>query len=121
MSLHRLSFAFFVAGNDTYTGVPNHRSLPNSYDYLGQLVGLVRLPNEDNPSYRDRILDVQINPAGPTYTGLVNGMYRELGLSKFDALRVSPVYISATETLARSPVVEVKATKVILYEAWWGP
>lgn len=121
MSLKRLSFVFFVEGNDTYTGVPNHRLLPNSYDYLGQLVGLSRLPNESNVPFRDRILDVMVNPAGPTYTGLVNGIYRELGLSKFDAIRISPVYATETETVGRSPVIEVKATKLILYEAWWGP
>lgn len=120
MSSHRVSIVFYVDGNNTFTGVPNKKPFPNTYDYLGQLVGLPRLPNEKNPSYRDRILDVKVNPAGPTYNGLVNGIYRELGLSKFDAFSVSPVYASATETVARSPVVEIKATKVVLYEAWWG-
>lgn len=121
MASHRLSVTFYVEGTNSTTGVPARRIIPNTYDYVGQLVGLPRLPGgESNVSYRDRILDVSVNKAGNSYRGIVNGLYRELGLTKFSAVRITPTYSSPNVTVGRSPVLEVKATKVILYEAWWA-
>lgn len=54
----------------------------NVFDEFGLLLGLRRLPAERNESFRNRILDVFVNPGNATKTGLVNGIARELGIDK---------------------------------------
>lgn len=52
----------------------------NFFDEFGALLSCPRLFGENNYSYKERILDVFINPASSTKVGLINGTARELGL-----------------------------------------
>jgi hypothetical protein len=54
----------------------------NVFDEFGLLLGLRRLPAERNEVFKNRILDVFVNPGNATKSGLHNGIARELGVSK---------------------------------------
>ena len=56
----------------------------NSFDEMGLLLSLQRNPGEKNTPYRSRLKDVYTNPGNSTYTGLINGISRELGVSHSD-------------------------------------
>jgi len=75
------------------------RTYFNRFDDFGYKMGLKRLPEELNHAYRERIKDVMVHRAGPSYGGICNGIVRELGLTSFDqALLVRP----ATNPLSQS-------------------
>jgi hypothetical protein len=69
------------------TSVPT--AVANELDYHGTLLGLERLPAERNAEYRRRLVDVYVHRANSSYTGLVNGITRELGLELFKPIRIS--------------------------------
>lgn len=54
----------------------------NFFDEFGLLLGLSRLPKENNINYKKRLLDVFQRPANSTKQGLLNAVVRELGLTK---------------------------------------
>ena len=54
----------------------------NFFDEFGALFGCTRLYGEKNFDYKNRLLDVFINPANSTKFGLANGIARELGLRR---------------------------------------
>jgi hypothetical protein len=70
-------------------GVPVSNPINNELDYLGTLIGLERLPEERNDSYKGRLLDVYVSRANSSYTGLVNGITRELGLEFFSPITIT--------------------------------
>lgn len=55
----------------------------NFMDEFGALLGCKRLYAEKNIDYKNRLLDIFINPSNSTKRGLANGIARELGLRKF--------------------------------------
>lgn len=71
-----------------YTFTPQSNSVFNELDQLGLLLGLPRLEDEKNHSYKARLMDVFVNRASSTYRGLINGITRELGYSIFDAISI---------------------------------
>lgn len=95
------------------TGTTTPRNITNSFDYLGMLAGLPRLPGEKNDIYRKRLLDVYVHKANSSEQGLINGITRELGLEQFDALT-----IDYTGLAANSPRVIVRDVQVELYSNW---
>lgn len=92
--------------------VPEGRSTFNEFDSYGLLLGLERLPGERNASYKKRLLDVYVHRASSTYTGLINGITRELGLEFY-----SPITITLQTGLdpALNPAIEFKQNKVYIY------
>ena len=64
---------------NSYTGTPVRRNVATTVDLIGQLLALYRLPGESLSSFKERILDVCINPAGVPYERLYSGIARELG------------------------------------------
>lgn len=71
------------------TEEPIHERLPlllnpvwNTFDEMGLLLGASRLHGETNASYKERILDIFRRPASSTKEGLLNGVARELGLTR---------------------------------------
>lgn len=54
----------------------------NAFDEFGFLLGLSRLHLENNEDFKERILDVFRNPGSNTKQGVLNGIARELGLSR---------------------------------------
>lgn len=53
----------------------------NAFDEFGLLLGLQRLPYEQNEVYKERLLDVFRKPGSVTREGVQNGLSRELGLA----------------------------------------
>ena len=60
--------------------------LRNCFDEMGMLVSLERNLGEKNKSYKERILDVYINPGGSNYQGLINAISRELGIGQSEVI-----------------------------------
>lgn len=56
----------------------------NSFDGFALLASLERLPGESNDSLKERTIDAFANKGATHYGGLVAGINRELGLSRFD-------------------------------------
>jgi len=56
----------------------------NPFDSFGLLAGISRLPEESNYLFRERITDAFARRGDSSYTGLVNSINRELGLSRKD-------------------------------------
>ena len=83
-----ISHSFEVA-DVSIRGIPVPNPVFNEFDYFGTLLGLKRLPEEKNDSYKTRLLDVFTHRASSTYTGLVNGITRELGLTLFKPITIS--------------------------------
>ncbi len=63
----------------------------NFFDEIGVLLACPRLPMEPNFEYKVRIMDVFINPANASKSGLINGIGREL------ATRVVAVWEDPTQ------------------------
>lgn len=95
------------------TGTTTPRNIVNTFDFLGMLLGLPRLPGEKNDVYRTRLLDVYPHRANASESGLINGITRELGLEQFDALTVD-----YTGLAGNSPRVIVRDVQVELYSNW---
>lgn len=62
-----------------YYELENHQ-IWNFIDEFGMLLDLKRLPLESNEHFKDRILDVFINPSNASKEGLMNGIARQLGI-----------------------------------------
>jgi len=62
------------------TKTPEIYNVWNAFDELGLLLSLQRNPGEKNVGYKARLEDVGVNPGNSTYTGLINGISRELGV-----------------------------------------
>jgi len=70
-------------------------------DSLGILVGIDRLPGEDSATYLDRLSLAVISSRSAGYTGLMNQICLELGLSMFQAIQISgPAGASIQSSLA---------------------
>jgi len=54
----------------------------NYFDEFGYLLGCPRIHGEKNSEYKERILDVFVNKPGASMDQLLNGISRELGLTK---------------------------------------
>lgn len=70
------------------TGVPQPYAVFNEFDSYGTLLGLPRLRGEKNTDYKKRLLDVFTRRASATYTGLLNGITRELGLEFYKPINI---------------------------------
>lgn len=102
----------FTVKDIAHRAVPTSRAVFNEFDYFGTLLGLERLPEEKNKEYKSRLMDVFVNRANSLYTGLVNGITRELGLSKFRPLLIE---LSSSLPVDKCPSVEILDNKVIIY------
>lgn len=89
------------------------KNIFNSLDDHGVLVGIPRLKGEPNKTYKQRLLDVGVNKANSSYSGLLNGINRELGLTMYDAITVTQ---SSPVTEGYVPMIEVDHATLILYE-----
>src|SRR3990167_226837 len=94
---------------------PEAHHVFNELDQQGLLLGLERLEEERNTSYKQRLLDIMARRAGSSYIGLINGITRELGLEIFDAIEITALTDDDGETLATYPAVVFQDTKCTLY------
>lgn len=113
-----IGFSFNVATPTEAGGKPEKKSIINAFDLAADIVSLDRIEGETNASYKQRIMDVSVNPGGPTYNGFVNNLTRELGFSKDKAILIELKQNSAGENIARNPRVDILANRVVLYSDW---
>lgn len=62
----------------------------NAFDEFGLLVGLTRLPREQNAAFKERILDVFKKPGTLSRVGVKDGLARELGISS-NVISINPL------------------------------
>lgn len=88
----------------------------NELDRQGLLLGLRRVENENNQSYKQRISDVFVNRPNSTYRGLINAINRELGFSLSEAIRVNTVLDIDGNPLYPNCVIKFQDTKCLVYD-----
>lgn len=93
----------FTISEIAFRGVPTPAPVFNEFDYHGTLLGLPRLLGESNANYKKRLLDVYVHRANSSYTGLINGITRELGLELFKPIRLT---VKNTVDPSLSPRIE---------------
>ena len=94
--------------------VPEQHQIFDEFDEIGILLGLPRISGEKNVSYKQRLFDVFANRASSTYRGLINGITRELGLSIYHALTITPVW-HGDGLRGPNPAVVFDETKCYVY------
>lgn len=88
----------------------------NELDEYGLLFDLPRIEGEANKTYKQRLFDVFVNRANSTYRGLINGITRELGLSLYHAMTITPVWnAGGTDFEGANPAVVFDETKCYIY------
>jgi len=112
------SFIFKISDISAYEGTPTHRHFENELDYSADLVSIERMPNESNADFKQRVLDVNVHPGGPTETRVINGLARDLGFLRELALTIDVVKDANGDPTAASPRVLFLANRVILYSDW---
>jgi hypothetical protein len=98
----------------TFSGPAQPQSVFNELDELGLLLGQLRLPTERNPAYKQRLFRVFSQRANSTYQGLINGITRNLGLSLFDAISITPTETGGVFN-ATNPGIVINEAFVYLY------
>ena len=93
---------------------PESHQIFNEYDEMGLLLGLPRIVGEKNNTYKQRLFDVIVNRASSTYRGLINGITRELGLSLYHAMTITPVW-HGDRFRGPNPSVVFDETKCYVY------
>lgn len=84
----------------------------NHFDEFGLLVGLKRIFGEDNYNFKNRILDVALNPGGIRYNGILNGAIRETNSRRVsDAIRIL-LYQKQPNT--NYPIISVDSASIII-------
>lgn len=93
---------------------PEQHQIFDEFDDIGILLDLPRIAGEKNASYKQRLFDVFVNRASSTYRGLINGITRELGLSIYHALTITPVW-HGDGFRGPNPAVVFDETKCYIY------
>lgn len=70
----------------------------NVFDEFGMLLNLYRIKDESNLSFKNRILDVFVNPPSDTRSGLMNHLARSLNIDK------SLIKIQSTQELEETEI-----------------
>lgn len=97
------------------SAIPKPWMIFNEFDRHGILLGLLRIDQERNAKYKQRLLDVFVNRAGSTHRGLINGITRELGLTIIDTMTIMPLKDGNGVSLLPSPAIVFENTKCYLY------
>ena len=93
-------------------------------DEHGSLLDVSRIAGEDLISYSERLFDAYANRSSSTYTGLLNGINRELDIDREDTIEIrikslglgdttSPFIILSSTTLIVSALREISVSKAL--------
>ena len=118
MSSKLLGFAFNLNLPKQAILTPEKQNVINNFDYMGDMLSLQRIDGENTVDYRDRLWDVTVHPAGPTYVGVINGLARDLGITRELAMTIDLKLNSAGEAIASNPRVNILSNKVVFYSDW---
>lgn len=100
--------------NYTFSGLTPH-PIFNELDSQGLFLGLSRISEERNQSYKARLLDVFVNRASSTYQGLIYGITRELGLAISEVMTVYNTLDGNGDPVLPFPATVFEETKCTLY------
>lgn len=112
------SFVFEISSLPSFKGTPIKKHIANELDYAADIVSIKRLSDESNADFKQRVFDVTVHPGGPTYTGIINGLSRDLGFIRKLAFTIDVLKDANGDTIASSPRVLILANRVILYSNW---
>lgn len=87
----------------------------NPFDEFAYLFDLKRLPEEDNKSFKERILDVNKNPGNSTKEGLRNHIARELGIDKSEVVIEELCDDSYRQSMMYPDGVDEKLISIVRY------
>jgi len=113
-----LSFTISLSSASSITATPERMPIVNSFDHIGRLVGVARLPHEDNLHLKKRVLDAAVHPSGPTYRGVISSLSRDLGFITKPIFKIDLKVDAYGNQIAENPRVDIVANKVILYSSW---
>lgn len=112
-----LAHTFTISSISTVGNSLTAGTVWNQFDEHGLLVGLKRLPAEKNWTYRRRIFDSFVNRANSAYRGMVNAITRELGLSFFYPITITPkISPYSGNQYAADPYILFDGTSLHLYK-----
>lgn len=111
-------FSVYIELPNQVKATPTVRNIVNNFDYQGDLVSLRRIHGESNVDYKKRLWDVSVHPAGPLYQGIVNGIARDLGYLRTNAIQIDIKLDSTGQPVAANPRVDILANHVVLYSDW---
>lgn len=111
-------FSFNISTPVEISGKPTKKSIVNQFDLLGDMVSLKRIEGENNADYKQRIMDVSVHTGGPTYSGIINNITRDMGLSREHAISIELKLASSGDPIAVNPRVDILAHKIIMYSDW---
>lgn len=117
-NIARVGFSFSVSVPLECSGTPVSKTVLNTFDFLGDMLSIERLPGERNPEFKQRIMDICVNPGGSSYVGVINNLVRDFGYSRDHALTIELKLDSAGQNIARNPRVDILANRVVLYSDW---
>ena len=118
MARKNLNFSFYIELPTEAKITPVTRTVSNNFDYMGDTVSLERLEGESNVDYKRRLWDVAIHPSGPTYTGALNGLARDLGMTRELGITIDLKTDSGGSNVASNPRINLLANKMVLYSDW---
>lgn len=110
--------SFYVESPQELVCVPERQQVLNPFDFIGEQESLLRLPNENNAEYKQRIMDLEVHKGGPSYNGIVNNLSRSFGYPRLKCLTITLNTDTYGVYLAASPKVDVLANRIILYSDW---
>lgn len=118
MGAKHIGFTFSIVEPTNIEVTPVRQNVLNTFDLVGQMLSTSRLDGEENIEYKQRLMDVAVNPGGPIYEGVINNIRREFGYTKDRAFTINVKYDSTGDFVADSPRVQMLADRVVLYSNW---
>ena len=68
---------------------PEKFNLVTNADDVALILDIERIPGESLSDYKKRVMEGSSNISNSSYSGLINGINRELGLKQFEAIEIS--------------------------------
>ena len=102
-----------LTSGSEYTPSEFQLNIFNNLRQWAVLKGVSKLPDESPASFWSRVEDASANPADSSYVGLINGILRDLGLSRWLGLTIHEGY--------QAPKKVVRLTHGFCYVlSWWS-
>lgn len=111
-------FVFYLSTPEQMTAVPVRQQVLNQIDFIGEEKGLLRIKDESNSEYKQRIQDLEVHKGGYSYDGIINNLSRAFGYQRLKCLTISLVLNGSDIPLATSPRIDVLSDRVVLYSDW---
>lgn len=111
-------FSIYISAGSEVSVTPVKQNVLNEFDFIGEAEGLLRLANESNSEYKQRIMDLKVHKGGPSYKGIVNNLSRAFGTPIEKCMTITLKTDSSGDNVAISPRIDFLADRVVLYSDW---